>query len=325
MQGLKLSLEEERVVRLGIIDTHCDALLKLWDDPNRDFVASEEIDANVNRLIAGDVRVQVFAIFVEPYVKQDQKFQVVLEQIDLFYKRVLNSSSAFRHIRKWSDLKDLKENEIGAVLSLEGVDAIGDDLSKLSILYQLGVISVGLTWNQANLAADGVGEPRGAGLTLLGKDLVRMNNQNQVLTDVSHLSINGFWDVIELAEFPIASHSNARRLCEHPRNLYDDQIQALVEKKGYIGLVFCPTFVTSNEGLSTIQDVLNHLDYMCSLGAEQYIGFGSDFDGITEKVVGLNDSGEYQNLVNELLKHYSASQVQRFLSLNFQQLIQRLT
>ncbi|MFC0560449.1 dipeptidase [Halalkalibacter alkalisediminis] len=312
-------------MRLGIIDTHCDALLKLWDDPNRDFVASEEIDANVNRLIAGDVRVQVFAIFVEPYVKQDQKFQVVLEQIDLFYKRVLNSSSAFRHIRKWSDLKDLKENEIGAVLSLEGVDAIGDDLSKLSILYQLGVISVGLTWNQANLAADGVGEPRGAGLTLLGKDLVRMNNQNQVLTDVSHLSINGFWDVIELAEFPIASHSNARRLCEHPRNLYDDQIQALVEKKGYIGLVFCPTFVTSNEGLSTIQDVLNHLDYMCSLGAEQYIGFGSDFDGITEKVVGLNDSGEYQNLVNELLKHYSASQVQRFLSLNFQQLIQRLT
>ena len=274
VQGLKHSLEEENMGKLEIIDTHCDALLKLWDDPNRDFVNSEEIDANVTRLLAGNVKVQIFAIFVEPYVKQDQKFQAVLEQIDLFHKKILGSSSAFRHIRKWSDLNDIKEDEIGAILSLEGVDAIGDDLSKLSILYQLGVMSVGLTWNQANLAADGVGEPRGAGLTLLGKQLVQMNNQNQILTDVSHLSINGFWDVIDLADFPMASHSNARRLCDHPRNLYDDQIQALVEKKGYIGLVFCPAFVNAGEGLSTIQDVLNHLDYMCSLGAEHYIGFG---------------------------------------------------
>ncbi|WP_308017476.1 dipeptidase [Alkalihalobacillus deserti] len=312
-------------MRVGVIDTHCDALLKLWENPNRNYISSAEVDANVNRLVAGDVRVQIFAIFVEPHIKQDQKFQVVLEQIELFHKKVLGSSSLFRHIRNWSELKDLEKGQIGAVLSLEGVDAIGDDLTKLTILHRLGVISIGLTWNQANLVADGVGEPRGAGLTLLGKELVHMNNKNQVLTDVSHLSIHGFWDVMELAAFPIASHSNSRHLCDHQRNLYDDQIQALIEKEGYIGLVFCPAFIKSTERPSTIQDVLNHLDYMCSLGAEHYIGFGSDFDGIIEKVVDLSHSGDYQNLVNELLKYYSSSQVQRFLRGNFEQLIERVT
>jgi membrane dipeptidase len=310
-------------MRIGIIDAHCDALLKLWEASERDFLSSSEVDTNLNRLRAGNIKVQLFAIFVEPFIKQDQKFQVVLEQIDIFHQKVVGSNSKVRHIRKWSELDHLKEDEIGAVLTLEGVDAIGDDLTKLSILHQLGVISVGLTWNQANLCADGVGEPRGAGLTSLGKELVRLNNKNHVLTDVSHLSINGFWDVMELARYPIATHSNARLLCEHPRNLYDDQIQALIRNHGYLGLVFCPSFV-SIEQPSTIKDIINHLDHVCSLGGEHHIGFGSDFDGITDKVTHLKHSGDYQNLVNELLKYYSNSQVYNFLRGNFEQLIDRV-
>ncbi|KHF40470.1 dipeptidase [Halalkalibacter okhensis] len=307
----------------GIIDTHCDALLKLWEQPDRNYLTDANIDANFKRLQAGNVQVQLYAIFVEPFIKQDQKFQVVMEQIEIFYEKVLKSNSKMRHIKKWSDLHLLKEDEIGAVLTLEGVDPIGDDLTKLSILYQLGVISVGLTWNQANLCADGVGETRGAGLTLLGKNLVQMNNVNQVLTDVSHLSINGFWDVMDLAKYPIASHSNARSICDHPRNLYNDQIQALVQKQGYIGLVFCPDFVTSNEQ-ATINDLIKHVDHMCSLGAENHIGFGSDFDGISSKVLGLEHSGVYGNLLEELEKHYSTSQIQKFVRGNFEQLVNRI-
>ncbi|WP_332634096.1 dipeptidase [Halalkalibacter flavus] len=310
-------------MRIRIIDTHCDALLKLWERPERNYLTDVDIDANVERLKAGNVHVQLYAIFVEPFIKQDQKFQVVMEQIEIFYEKVLKSSSSIRHIKEWSDLFSLKEDEIGAILTLEGVDAIGDDLTKLSILYQLGVLSVGLTWNQANLCADGVGEPRGAGLSTLGKELVCLNNANKVLTDVSHLSINGFWDVMDLAKYPVASHSNARYICDHPRNLYDEQIQALVHKQGYIGLVFCPEFVTSNEH-ATIKDLLLHVDHMCSLGAENYIGFGSDFDGISNKVIELEHSGVYGNLIEELIKHYSASQVQKFVRGNFEQLITRI-
>ncbi|WP_332694648.1 dipeptidase [Halalkalibacter lacteus] len=309
---------------VGVIDSHCDALLKLWAHPKCSYSNSPNIDVNLERIQAGNIKVQLFAIFIEPFIKQNQKFQIVLEQIEIFHEKVLGSSTKFRHIKKWSDINELKEGEIGAVLTLEGVDAIGDDLTKLSILHQLGVISVGLTWNQANLCADGVGEPRGAGLTIFGKDLVRLNNKHNVLTDVSHLSINGFWDVMELANYPIASHSNARHLCDHPRNLYDDQIQALVNKKGYIGLVFCPYFLTTKDR-ATIKDILNHLDHMCSLGAEHHLGFGSDFDGISKYVVRLRHCGEYHYLVEELEKYYSATQVKRFLRGNFEKLVGRLT
>jgi membrane dipeptidase len=311
-------------MRIGIIDSHCDVLLKLWERPERNYRNSPNIDVNLERIQAGNIKIQLFAIFIEPFIKQDQKFQVVLEQIDIFHKKILSSSTKFRHIKKWSEINELKEDEIGAVLTLEGVDAIGDDLTKLSILHQLGVISVGLTWNQANLCADGVGEPRGAGLTSFGKDLVRLNNEHNVLTDVSHLSINGFWDVMELANYPIASHSNARHLCDHPRNLYDDQIQALVKNNGYIGLVFCPDFLTTNDQ-ATIKDILTHIDYMCSLGAEHHLGFGSDFDGISRYVVRLRHCAEYRYLVEELEKHYSAAQVQRFLRGNFEKLVGQLT
>ncbi|WP_235714993.1 dipeptidase [Halalkalibacter akibai] len=310
-------------MKAGIIDSHCDALLKLWEAPERPFLDSPDVDTNFNRLVTGNVKVQLFAIFVEPFIKQDQKFQVVLEQIAIFHEKVLPANEKLRHIKSWAELATLQEDEIGVVLTLEGVDAIGDDLTKLSILHQLGILSVGLTWNQANLCADGVGEPRGAGLTSLGKELVKLNNKNHVLTDVSHLSVKGFWDVMEIAHCPIASHSNARLLCDHPRNLYDDQIQGLVANQGYIGLVFCPAFITEKSP-STIKDVLNHLDHMCSLGAEHHVGFGSDFDGITDKVVQLEHSGDFVNLVNELVKLYSASQVENFLKGNFEQLIKRV-
>src|SRR5690606_3795964 len=96
-------------------------------------------------------------------------------------------------------------------------------------LYRLGVLSLGLTWNKANLLADGASEPRGGGLTEFGREVVALNNKYGVLTDVSHLSERGFWDVIELAEAPFASHSNARALCDHPRNLTDEQIRALIQ------------------------------------------------------------------------------------------------
>jgi membrane dipeptidase len=302
---------------MNIIDLHCDALMKLQEAHGTlRFADAPELQTNKTRLQKGQIKVQCFAIFIEPEIKGDQKFQVVLEQIDYFYKEVLRKNPDMVHIKEWSDFDRLKIGQIGAMLTLEGVDPIGNDLSKLHILYQLGVRSVGLTWNQANLAADGAGEPRGAGLTLFGKEIVEFNNEHQILTDVSHLSDKGIWEVIELAKYPIASHSNARALCNHLRNLTDEQAAAMFAKGGLIHVVYNPPFV-KEFGEVTIPDLVKHIDHFCSLGGVKQIGFGSDFDGISTFITNLEDASKSQNLINELLKYYSEEVVRGFAYQNF--------
>ncbi|WP_318505913.1 dipeptidase [Bacillus sp. T3] len=302
---------------MEVIDLHCDALLKLWEGKGQlRFTNAPGLDTNKDRLKKGDVKVQCFAIFIEPDIPQDQKFQVVLEQVDYFYTEVLGKNEDVKQIKKWSDFYKLKAGEIGAMLTLEGVDAIGNDLAKLRILFQLGVMSVGLTWNTANLAADGAGEPRGSGLTLFGKEVVAFNNQYKVLTDVSHLSERAFWDVIELAKYPIASHSNSKRLCPHPRNLTDEQARALIKKGGTIHVVYHPPFI-KEDGKATIADLIKHIDHFCGLGGLNHIGFGSDFDGINQFVLNLENAANTQNLINELLKFYKEEEVRGFAYQNF--------
>ncbi|MBT2728720.1 dipeptidase [Bacillus sp. ISL-75] len=302
---------------MNIIDLHCDALMKLQEAHGTlRFADAPELQTSKTRLQQGQIKVQCFAIFIEPEIKGDQKFQVVLEQIDYFYKEVLGKNPDMVHIKEWSDFDRLKIGQIGAMLTLEGVDPIGNDLSKLHILYQLGVRSVGLTWNQANLAADGAGEPRGAGLTLFGKEIVEFNNEHQILTDVSHLSDKGIWEVIELAKYPIASHSNARALCNHLRNLTDEQATAMFAKGGLIHVVYNPPFV-KEFGEVTVPDLVKHIDHFCSLGGVKQIGFGSDFDGISTFITNLEDASKSQNLINELLKYYSEEVVRGFAYQNF--------
>jgi membrane dipeptidase len=302
---------------MNIIDLHCDALLKLWEDKGKlRFRDASTLQTNFLRLRQGNIKVQCFAIFIEPDIVSDQKFQAAIEQVDYFYKEVLGKNPEMKQIKEWADFFELKDGEIGAMLTLEGVDAIGNDITKLHILHQLGVRSVGLTWNNANLAADGAGEPRGGGLTLFGREIVKFHNRHRILTDVSHLCEKAFWDVIELADYPIASHSNSKTLCNHPRNLTDEQAAAMFEKGGMIHVVYNPPFV-KEDGKATITDLALHIDHFCSLGGLKQIGLGSDFDGISELIPGLENASMAQNLMNELLKYYSEDAVKGFAGQNF--------
>ena len=302
---------------MNIIDLHCDVLLKLQEAKGTlRFADAPELETNKARLLAGKVKVQCFAIFIEPEIPSDHKFQVALEQIDYFYKEVLGKNPDMVQIKDWADFDHLKLGQIGAMLTLEGVDAIGNDITKLNILYQLGVRSVGLTWNNANLAADGAGEPRGAGLTHFGKKIVSFHNEHKILTDVSHLCDQAFWDVMEIAKYPIASHSNSRTLCNHRRNLTDEQVMEMFNKGGLIHVVYNPPFVTEN-GEATIPGLVKHIDHFCSLGGVKQIGLGSDFDGITTFITDLENASKSQNLINELLKHYSEEEVRGFAYQNF--------
>lgn len=310
---------------MKIFDTHCDALLKLqiarreglFKGDLLDYRQSEKLEANFSRLQAGGVKVQFFAIFIHPDFPSDEKWQHAVEQLDLFHTDVLDKNPLMKHIKNWQDIDSLKPEEIGAVLTLEGADAFGNDLAKLRQLYRSGVLSIGLTWNNANLCADGVGDPRGAGLTVLGKEVVRLNNEHQVFTDVSHLSVKGFWDVMELAKYPIASHSNARALCDHPRNLDNQQIEAMFANKGMIDVVFCPQFITTDSRQATIPDLIRHIDHLCSLGGIRQVGIGSDFDGLSAHVKDLGNASEFPNLIHALQKHYTEAEVEGFAFRNF--------
>ncbi|USG67011.1 dipeptidase [Brevibacillus ruminantium] len=302
---------------MQIVDFHCDALYKMWKSSEPlTYRTAPELETNLERLVSGKVKLQCFALYVPPTTKLEQQFQAILDQIDLFYEEVLRKNPELVHIRDWADLNMLREGQIGAMLTLEGVEAIGNDLQKLRILYQLGVRSVGLTWNHANLAADGAWETRNAGLTAFGKRIVELNNEHHILTDVSHLGERSFWDVLELAAYPIASHSNAKAICDHPRNLSDEQAKAMFARGGMIHVVFCPAFVKKG-GNATIQDLIRHIDHFCALGGVGQIGLGSDFDGIVNYVEGLEHAGMMQDLINELLKHFSEREVRGFANENF--------
>jgi membrane dipeptidase len=314
---------------MKIIDTHCDALFRMQESRRNPlmedlhFRDSLALQTNLQFLKKGNIMVQFFAIFIKPDVPVDEKWQHALEQVDLFYTEILQNPE-IKHIKNWEDIQQLRNGEIGAVLTLEGADAFGNDLVKLRMLYQLGVRSMGLTWNNANLCADGIGEERGAGLTTFGKEVITLNNLNHVLTDVSHLSVKAFWETIDLAEYPIASHSNVFKLCPHPRNLRDEQLKAMLKRDAMIHVVFWPPFINHNRNDATLDDLVKHIDYICGLGGVKNIGFGSDFDGISSFITNLEDASKYQNLIDHLLKYYTEDEVKGFAYKNFIHYIERV-
>ncbi|MED2804484.1 dipeptidase [Bacillus thuringiensis] len=297
-------------------DAHCDVLFQLWSaQGKKDFKNDPQLHITFEQLKKRKGSIQCFAIYVPETVLYEKRFEVALQMVDIFYNEIL-SLPGVKFIQTKDDINMLKQDEIGALLTLEGCEAIGKDAMKLRLFYRLGVRSFGLTWNYANLLADGALETRGAGLTTFGKHIVQELNMLHLWTDVSHLNERSFWDVIEIAKNPIASHSNCYKFCQHPRNLNDEQIRALIKKNSVIGVTFVPQFLTS-ERQANITDIVRHIEYICSLGGEKNIGFGSDFDGILETVVDLTAYREYENVVNELYKHYDASMVERFLYDNF--------
>lgn len=300
---------------LHFFDGHCDVLYKMFLDSKIRFQDSQKLQVTYNGLRSSGAKVQCFAIYIPESVHPDMRFDAAIRMVEIFYEHILKPYPHLRLIQSQQDIESLSREEIGVLLTLEGCEAIGQDIVKLKNLLRLGVTSVGLTWNHANAVADGAMEPRGAGLTVFGKEVVKELNRQHVWCDVSHLSERGFWDTIETAAYPYASHSNVFTLCPHPRNLRDDQLKALIELDSVIGITFVPQFL-SGKGSVTITDVIRHVDYICSLGGEDHIGFGSDFDGIESFVLGLDSIYGYDNLINELLKYYTSSQAEKFLFQN---------
>ena len=194
------------------------------------------------------------------------------------------------------------------------------DLGVLRVLYRLGVRLLTLTWNQRNQIADGIGESRTAsGLTEFGLKVIDEMNDLGMLIDVSHLSETGFWDVIKRSKTPIvASHSNCYALCSHLRNLKDEQIKALTDKDGVIGITFVPNFLTQEKRKTAVKDVVSHIDYLVEKAGIDYVGLGSDFDGTGGLPLGLEGVNKIPNITAELLNRgYMEGEIEKILGGNF--------
>lgn len=265
---------------MSFVDGHSDTLTKLFEDGGDFYENTRQID--IKRLAQYDGPVQFFGLWLSPKY-YTAALPATLEIIEYYYNHLLEKNSAYlAPAFTYADImKNKQDGKITAVLALEGLEAIGFHVSVLSTMYRLGVRLCGLTWNHSNPLATAITETKlTSGLTPLGREAVALMNTLGIIVDVSHLSEKSFWDVMETSQKPVvATHSNAHVICAHQRNLKDDQIRAIAQKGGTIGINYYADFLRA-EGTATMTDVMAHIKHIIKIGGEDVVALGSDFDGI---------------------------------------------
>lgn len=308
-----------------VLDAHCDALSVLSEQGESLTGPNAHGQVDLARLRAGGVKAQFFAAYIALKYK-DNPVRRALDLIDLFEREMENNKNVVLPVRSLADLEQAMDSgRMAAFLSVEGGEALAGSLAVLRVLYRLGVRSLTLTWNERNDLGVGVGEscPK-EGLTDFGVAVVREMNALGMLVDVSHLSEQGFWEVLQLSRQPvIASHSNCRALCEHPRNLNDAQIKALAEQGGVMGITFVPDFLGPAE--ASIAEVVKHIEHALEVGGAECVGLGSDFDGTDELPAGLFDCSCLPLITSALLERgHGRETIKKVLGENFINVIRRV-
>jgi len=282
-------------------DAHCDTISRILDKNQQLWSNDGHLD--LKRLKENKCTLQFFAAWIEPQYEKYGSLARCIDIIDKFYIEYEINKKHLHLIKNSSDIDvAIENNKIGALLSIEGGSAIEGKLSSLRILYKLGIRAMTLTWNGRNEIADGIGEgDRAGGLSKFGIDVVDEMNRLGMIVDVSHLSERGFWDVAKCSDKPfIASHSNSKSLCNHPRNLSNEQITEIIKRNGFIGINLYSLFL--NENGAKISDVIRHIDFFMSLGAEDILGLGADFDGVDDLPQGIGGVEDMQKIIEELIK-----------------------
>ena len=165
-------------------------------------------------------------------------------------------------------------DKVNAILTIEGGEAFGDDISSVQRFAELGVRVAALIWNNDNLLAHPAVKGSDNGLTPFGWQVTKELRKYHIALDISHLNERGSWELMESNVPPMASHSCARALCDHPRNLTDEQLRALFHAGGYVGVNFYPVFLKES-GQATVDDLIDHIAYMCDLGGERCVAWAA--------------------------------------------------
>lgn len=261
---------------LTVCIAHVDLPAELWQRhrAGQRRVLSERYAV---RLRAAGVRVMAAAVFIHPQEPPQGALAEAMGQIGALLTELDDCDSAFCLVRTAAQLDAaLTQNKIAVILAMEGTAPLGNDPLLLRSFYELGVRQLGLTWNGRALAADGCAVP-GRGLTAFGQTLVDEASRLGMILDVSHLNDEGFWEVLEQTKGPVmASHSNCRNLCEHPRNLTDEQVRALAKRGGIIGLNqvrFLAEGPSAGQGLAALEA---HAKRLVDLAGPGNVGLGID-------------------------------------------------
>lgn len=285
------------------VDLHCDTLSALLRRERRGESASlraNELHVDIGKLRRGGHLLQCFAVFVD--LAEGAPLEDALAQIDLFYRCMEECKDDIAPVTTWAELEEARRaGRLSAMLTAEEGGMCFGEPALLRMLHRLGVRMMTLTWNHENelgwpnRVREGRPEPRG--LKERGFAMLAEMERLGVIVDVSHLSDGGFWDVCRAAKKPfVASHSNARAVCGHVRDLTDDMLRALADRGGVAGLNFYPPFL----GGASVAHMAAQIEHMRRVGGIGCVALGSDFDGIELTPAGMDDCSRLPLLEAEL-------------------------
>ena len=263
-----------------MIDLHCDTMMQLLDHPDSGDLYRNTWKIDIEKLQKAHSKIQDFALFInmgetnDPYGRYEEMRNLCVSQIH-------NYGEHIQHVLSYQDVESVYETgKIGALMSIEEGGVLGGDLDKLKQAYQDGVRLITLTWNYPN----GLGEPhcgeQHKKLTSKGVEFVEAMQDLGIIVDCSHLNDAGTEQLGDILDVPfVASHSNAREVTAHTRNLPDNLIKLIADKGGVIGLNFAQSFLGTSP-ISRIEDIVKHGLYLINKGGEDVVALGTDFDGI---------------------------------------------
>ena len=230
---------------------------------------------------------QFFALFFDAAdAPEDGMWAQCRRLHDCFAREMAANADLICHCRTGAEIdRAVKNGKMAALLSMEGADLIECDVHKLQTAADWGVRFLNPVWNRANALSGTVSEEPERGLSDKGRDFIRQMERCGIYADVSHLSDRGFWDLCRMTTRPIvASHSNSRALCDHPRNLTDDQFRAIRDTGGVVGMNFYSHFIGKQP---SVDDLVRHIEHFLAMDGEKTVCMGGDLDGCEELPQGM--------------------------------------
>lgn len=295
---------------MKVADMHCDTIGGLWMAEKKGqpkSLRANDMHLDLMKMQKGDYLLQNFALFVF-LNDQEDPLETVLEMVDVYDRHLKANEDILAPVYCFDDIgKNAAEGKISSMLTVEEGAVLKGNPYVLRVLYKLGVRMLTLTWNFENeigypntiVKREDYDPTKRYGLKEQGIEIVREMNRLGMIVDVSHLGDDGFRDVVKYSDKPfVASHSNARSLCGHTRNLTDEMIKALADHGGVTGINFCGDFLNEN-GQSRVEDMVRHIRHIVDVGGIHCVGLGTDYDGIGGELE-LKDGSYMQLLAREL-------------------------
>ena len=305
---------------MDLFDGHCDTILRCYLEGGGLRRQAGHLDLERRR---GKGRwAQFFATFGSPEDMPGRSlWEVFLEEYALFRSEVDANADLVVFCRTGAEARAaFAAGKTAAFLSAEGAELLDCDPDKLRLAHRMGVRAVNITWNHPNALSGTNAEEPDRGLSEQGRAFVKTMGELGMLVDVSHLSDPGFWDVMEVTDRPVvATHSNARAIFPHPRNLTDEQFTAIINTNGVAGLNMYAGFLGEDPDFDT---VVSHLEHFLALGGENNVSMGGDWDGITRMPRGMSGIQDMEKLYEHLLRrNYSESLLEKVFYSNLMRVV----